>query len=266
MRNFIIAASIVTLIALPAAAADSVYQTTLLEKGQATAEVSTVELQEILKTGSAVVFDARPFEEFSMSHIPGAMNVAQKPGMPLSLYTSDVHEINRLVKEDRSTAMVLYCNGPFCGKSKRLAADLIAAGYTNVRRYQLGMPVWRALVGIAQIELPAAQEVYATDDTAVFVDARPEQRGRLIRGSVHIPVAEVAAAKDDGRLPMLDHNTRIIVFGENGAQAREVATSLAKNAFSNVTFFDGTVDELRDKLRAGDHTCAGSFGVFNREP
>jgi hypothetical protein len=29
--------------------------------------------------------------------------------------------------------------GPFCGKSKRLAEELLEAGYTNVRRYQLGM-------------------------------------------------------------------------------------------------------------------------------
>ena len=42
---------------------------------------------------------------------------------------------------------MLYCNGPYCGKSKRLSADLAAAGYTNVRRYQLGIPIWRALGG-----------------------------------------------------------------------------------------------------------------------
>ena len=40
--------------------------------------------------------------------------------------------------------VVLYCNGPFCQKSKRLAAELLEAGFTNVRRYQLGMPTWRA--------------------------------------------------------------------------------------------------------------------------
>jgi hypothetical protein len=47
---------------------------------------------------------------------------------------------------------VLYCNGPFCGKSKRLSEELITAGYTNVRRYQLGIPVWRALFGVTEIE------------------------------------------------------------------------------------------------------------------
>ena len=263
MRHFIVSCFIV-LLALPVLAADSVYQTTLLEAGQSTSEVTTAELQQILIDKSAVVFDARPVEEFSMSHIPGALNVAQKPGEPLSLYTSDVAEIDRLLHNDRSTAIVLYCNGPFCGKSKRLAADLLAAGYTNIRRYQLGMPVWRALVGINQIELSAVQLVYAADDTAEFVDARPQKTGATVRGAVHIPLAEVTAAKDDGRLPMLDHNTRIIVFGESGAQARAVAASLAKNAFDNVTFFDGTVDQLRRELHAANRVCGGA--VFDREP
>src|ERR1051325_232490 len=62
---------------------------------------------------------------------------------------------------------LLYCNGPFCGKSKRLSAELIEAGYANVRRYQLGIPVWRALGGVTQIELEALLLVLEGDHTAV---------------------------------------------------------------------------------------------------
>lgn len=263
MRKVIIS-SLSLLFSLQLFAADpTIYQTTLMESGQATSEISTAELQQVLKTGSAIVFDARPAEEFAMSHIPGAVNVAQKPGQPLSLYTSDVAEIGRLVKDQLSTPMVLYCNGPFCGKSKRLAADLVAAGYTNVRRYQLGMPIWRALVGIAQIELSAIEDVYATDHTAWFVDARPNASDRIIWRAQHIPLAEVTAAKDDGRLPMLDHNTRIIVFGNDETQAREVAAALAKNAFANVTFYAGSGDDLRT-LRPDHLGC--SHRLFNRMP
>ena len=254
MRKVIIS-SLSLLISLHLFAADpTIYQTTLMETGQATSEVSTAEMQQILKTGSAVVFDARPAEEFAVSHIPGAVNVAPKPGQPLSLYTSDVAEIGRLVNDQRNTAIVLYCNGPFCGKSKRLAADLVAAGYTNVRRYQLGMPVWRALIGLAQIELSAIKDVYATDHTAWFVDARPDAFDRIISRAHRIPLAEVTAAKDDGRLPMLDHNTRIIVFGADAAQAADVALALAKNAFSNVTFYAGSTDDLRS-LRPDHEAC-----------
>jgi hypothetical protein len=48
----------------------------------------------------------------------------------------------------------------------------------------------------------------------------------------------------DGRLPMDDHNTRVIVFGANAEQARAVADPIAKNAFHNVTFFAGDISSL----------------------
>jgi len=67
---------------------------------------------------------------------------------------------------------VLYCNGPFCGKSKRLAEELLAAGHTNMRRYQLGIPVWRALGGVTEIEPEGLRYVLREDSTAVVIDAR----------------------------------------------------------------------------------------------
>ena len=56
--------------------------------------------------------------------------------------------------------------------------------------------------------------------------------------------ADVSKAKDDGRLPMDDHNTRIIIFGADGAQVRAVAEEIAKNAFHNVTYFNGSFEAL----------------------
>jgi rhodanese-related sulfurtransferase len=163
----------------------------------------------------------------------------------MSVYVSDVAEIGRLVP-DRATAIVLYCNGPACGKSKRLGEELLEAGYTNVRRYQLGAPTWRALVGVMQIELDGVRYVRDGDRTAVFVDARTADEFRLgsLPGARNIPLADVIAAKDDGRLPMEDHNTRIIAFGADAEQARAVTAELAKNAFHNVAFFAGTLDDL----------------------
>lgn len=58
-------------------------------------------------------------------------------------------------------------------------------------------------------------------------------------------VGEVFAAKNDGRLPMEDHNTRIVVFGPDGGQASDVAEALAREAFHNVTYFAGTFEEIR---------------------
>jgi rhodanese-related sulfurtransferase len=227
-----------------------VQDATLPDQG-ATGEVSTRELRQILLLGTALVLDTRPHLEWALGHIPGSLNVAPKPGMPMSLYTSDVEEVLRLTAGDRSRPLVLYCNGPFCGKSKRVAEDLLAAGFTNVRRYQLGAPVWRALGGIMQLESDGVQHIYEADKTAVFVDARgPEQfRGGSLSGARHIPMQEVAAAKDDGRLPMEDHNTRIVVFGSNAEEARRVAEEIARNAFHNVSYFGGTFGELQQIVR-----------------
>src|SRR6266542_4932679 len=222
----------------------AIYETTLVESGQKTPEVSTNELRKILTERSATVFDARPFMEYAVSHIPGAVNVSAKPGVPISQYVSDVAEVRRLVGNNKAAPIVLYCNGPFCGKSKRLSEELLEAGYTNVRRYQLGIPTWRALVGTMQIEQEGLQYVREKDRTAWFLDARSadEFASGSLPAARNVPAAEVVAAKDDGRLPMEDHNTRVVVFGANPEQARKAADVVAANAFHNVTFYAGPID------------------------
>lgn len=232
----------------------TVFTTTLGEANVKTPEVSTGELRQILADGSALVLDARPHLEWAISHIPGALNVARKPGVSDSQYVSDVREIERLVAGNRGRALVLYCNGPMCGKSKRLSEDLLAAGFTNVRRYQLGAPIWRALGGVMVTEPDGARYIAASDRTAWWVDARGEEdfRAGSLNGAHHIPLAEVTKAKDNGNLPMEDHNTRLIVFGKDAGQARAVAEEIAKNAFHNVSFFPGSVNDLRAALAGSE--------------
>ncbi len=60
---------------------------------------------------------------------------------------------------------------------------------------------------------------------------------------------ELKKAKKDGRLPVNDHNTRIIVFGRDGAQAKFVAEVLTKQAFHNTSFFGGTFETLQAALK-----------------
>ena len=234
----------------------NIQQATLMEPDQKTPEISTEELRTDLGGEERHRLRRPPFNEYAVSHIPGAINVSAKPGVPISLYVSDVAEIGRAVQDNTAAPIVLYCNGPFCGKSKRLAEELLAAGYTNVRRYQLGIPVWRALGGITEIEAAGVQYVREKDQTAVWIDARePEEfTANSIPNARNLPlsgvkpgkdVGEVKKAKDDGRLPMEDHNTRIIVFGRDGVQARAVAEAIAREAFHNVSYFPGPLERLR---------------------
>jgi rhodanese-related sulfurtransferase len=158
----------------------TIFSTTLMEANQKTAEVSTQELQRVLTDGGALVFDARPPMEYATSHIPGPRNVGQKPGTPISEYISDAAEIERQVP-DKNAALILYCNGPFCGKSERLSEDLLAAGHTNVRRYQLGAPTWRALVGTMEIELDGARYVWESDHTRRVLRRAHAGRVRVVQ-------------------------------------------------------------------------------------
>jgi rhodanese-related sulfurtransferase len=228
-------------------AAPNIFDSTLNEPSVKTANISTNELKKVLADHSATVLDTRPQKEFAVSHIPGAMNVAAKAGVEMSKYVSDVAEVSRLVNNKKDAALLLYCNGPFCGKSKRLSEELLVAGFTNVRRYQLGIPVWRALGGITQIETDGATYVRDNDKTAVWIDVRPaaEFAKGSIAGAKNIPrslvlegkdVGELKKAKDDGRLPVTDHNTRIIVFGGSAEDNSFVADAIAHEAFHNVSF------------------------------
>jgi rhodanese-related sulfurtransferase len=233
--------------------APNILHAVLGESGQRTSEISTAELQRVLRDSSAIVLDARPHLEFAISHIPGAINVSAKPGVAPAMYVSDVAEVGRLVKGNKATPLVLYCNGPHCGKSKRLAEELLAAGHADVRRYQVGIPVWRALGGVTEIELDGLRHVLAHDRTAVVIDVRDtsEFRAGSLPNARHLPrrgvldgkdVGEVLRAKNDGRLPMDDHNTRIVVVGSRAADARYVAEALAREAFHNVAFYRGTAE------------------------
>jgi rhodanese-related sulfurtransferase len=231
-------------------------EATVQESTSKTPEVSTEEVVRALGTGSATVFDVRPFNEFAVSHIPGALSVSAKPGVPISVYMSDIHEIERLLNGNKAAPAIIYCNGPHCGKSKRLSEELEAAGFTNVRRYQAGIPVWRAAGQVTQIEVSAARRILDLDKTAVFVDARnrDDLGDGTVPGAKSVPRAlvtgqkdtgEIRMAKDDGRLPMEDHNTRIIVFGRSADDARYVAEAITREAFHNVSFFAGAPSELK---------------------
>lgn len=238
----------------------SVFEATVLEPGQKIADVSTEQLKRILNNGSAVLVDSRPPEEFALSHIPGALNVAPKRGRPAHQYVSDAAEVGRLLQGAKNRPLILYCNGPFCGKTKRFGTELLEAGYSDVRRYQLGAPGWRALSGKAMQTEPQALQYIRTDPTAVWIDAREPSAfaGGTIAGARNIAASGLRPgkdqgvmkqAKDDGRLPTEDHNTRILVFGADGKDARAVADAIASEGFHNVSFVSVRFDEVVRAVR-----------------
>lgn len=225
-----------------------IYQAILAEQGAKTPEVSTDQLRQILLDGSAIILDTRSVAEFDAGHIPGAtfLNVPA---------AEQIAAVTRKVDGDKTKALVLYCNGPFCQASRRLAEQLAATGFTNVRRYQLGIPVWRALGGPVAVEIPGIKRIHGVDRTAVFFDARAPSD--FAKGS--IPEARNASADlvmsgqlKKIELPEDDFNRRIVLFGHDGAQARKLADFMSNRPWHNVSYFSGTYAELIAGLGAAN--------------
>jgi rhodanese-related sulfurtransferase len=223
----------------------NIFQATLAEPALKTREVSTEQVRRILVDGSAIILDARKHAEYVAGHIPGARNIDAAP-------SEAVAAIERLVGGNKSKALVLYCNGPFCQASRLLGDQLVTAGFTNVRRYQLGIPVWRALGGPTEVELEGIVRIFKTDQTVVYFDARSAEdfaKGSL-PGAHNLPAATAkeltvgSRALQNAPMPRNDFNTRIVLFGRDSAQARTLADALSKLPWHNVVYFTGSFETV----------------------
>jgi rhodanese-related sulfurtransferase len=213
---------------------------------------STEQVRRIVADGSAILVDTRSGAEYAAGHIPSAHSLKG----PVSAH---VAELERLVGGDKSKALVLYCNGPYCGQSRRLAEQLVGAGFTNIRRYQLGIPVWRALGGPTEIELEGIVRIFEVDRTAVFIDARSAEE--FAKGSIptahSLPIETVdetikkmaSGQLADAPLPVDDFNARIVLFGRDATQARAIADLMAKRPWHNVSYFSGPFEALAVALK-----------------
>jgi rhodanese-related sulfurtransferase len=223
----------------------NILQATLGESGK-TPEINTEQMRAIIRDGSMLVLDTRSRAEFDAGHIPGARNLDAAPAAQLAA-------IETLVSGDKSKAMVLYCNGPYCQASRRLGEQLADTGFTDVKRYQLGIPIWRALGGPVAIELAGITRIFKADQTAVYIDARPSgdfARGSL-PGAISAPADDVVSGKlKKMALPEDDFNRRIVLFGEDAAQARQLADFMSKRPWHNVSYFAGSYESLAAALRS----------------
>ena len=246
IRNIACALSAAFMLAVAGpAGADSIHilDATLAEKSP-TPDISTRQMRHILADGSGVVLDSRPRAEFNAGHLPGAQ-VVEGSGEQRTA------AIARLLNGNKSAPLVLYCNGPYCKASRRLAGELIASGFKNVKRYQLGIPVWRALGGPTVIELAGIKRIFDADRTAVYIDARPAAefvKGGL-RGARSLPIDDLTSGKlKKLPLPLDDFNRRIVLFGRDGTQARKLADLLSKRPWHNVAYYPGSFKSLTAAL------------------
>jgi rhodanese-related sulfurtransferase len=220
---------------LPAIAADAEFSS-----------VSTEVLKDMLDAKQEfTLVDARTKEEYSEAHIGKALNITEK----------DFEKVAASLPSDRGALLVFYCNGIKCGKSKKVAAKAKAAGYTNVRIYGEGFPVWeeKGMPIIAGADYakkisttritPAALEKVLREkkDAYVLVDVRDEfefAEGH-IAGAINIP-AETFASKS----AVLPKEKAIVVYCNSGGRSYMAYRKLMKLAYP--TIFQTTFAEWKD--------------------
>ncbi len=105
---------------------------TFLQDRQALEGIGVQELRQRLEEGSAVVLDVRPEAEYRAGHIPGARS------LPVAELRARLREI------PRNREVVAYCRGPYCVFADEAVALLRAKGF-RARRFEQGLPDWRAL-------------------------------------------------------------------------------------------------------------------------
>lgn len=93
--------------------------------------VSRVELSARLRDGMVTVLDVRPFDEYALGHVPGAISI------PVSELEAGLASL------DPSSEIVAYCRGSYCVMAFEAVAKLRGRGF-NARRLEGGMPEWIA--------------------------------------------------------------------------------------------------------------------------
>lgn len=94
--------------------------------------------------GTVKIYDARKKGEYVEKHIPGAISATYNDKSAKNLDFDASEDKYKLDKypADKSTSLVVYCNGPQCWKSFKTVVLLVREGYTNVHWLRDGFPGW----------------------------------------------------------------------------------------------------------------------------
>ena len=116
-------------------------------------EIDAETLQSLVESEMAVLFDARPPQDFKKGHIPGATS------LPISEFDACYDGVAHLLSEGKT--IICYCEGINCTDSSSLAVALFRKGHTDIFVYKGGMEEWNSFgypVDIPQDQNPAGAE------------------------------------------------------------------------------------------------------------
>ncbi len=109
------------------------------------------------KKANVVIVDARPTaRKYDLGHVPTA----------ISIPTRKFDELSHLLPADKATPLIFYCGGLKCPLSPKAATKAVELGYSDVKLFQAGYPVWVEAYGAgptASKAMPAAATAEAAN-------------------------------------------------------------------------------------------------------
>lgn len=200
----------------------------------------------------ALVVDSRPTVKYLEGTVPGA----------LSLPWPEWDKRQGLLPADKATQLIFFCGGFKCDLSHKSAAKAKELGYTDIRVYSEGWPVWVekstrafALVnpkagGAAPVaEAPVATGEIKKDEFLtllqerpagfLLVDVRPEEEYR----KAHIPGAiQILDEKISEHLPTLAQAKEVVFYCNTGSRAAVAYYGAEDAKLKQTRFLNKTVD------------------------
>ncbi len=98
------------------------------------AVLSKKQLLQLIQNHSVVLIDARSENEYSLSHLPTAINI------PFDQIGEHIERVDALPSDKW---LVTYCEGPPCDKSIEMATILFETGFERVAYYYAGFDDWK---------------------------------------------------------------------------------------------------------------------------
>lgn len=93
-----------------------------------------------------LIVDARVPLEYAEGHIPHAVSEPyfEHSGHTIHFDASKDHFNLHKLPKNKSTPVVIYCNGPECWKSYKETTAAVKAGYKHLYWFRGGFPAWKA--------------------------------------------------------------------------------------------------------------------------
>ncbi|MCB2148694.1 MAG: rhodanese-like domain-containing protein [Deltaproteobacteria bacterium] len=180
---------------------------------------------------NVMLIDARPYKpKYIQGHIP----------MAVSIPDSQFDKMTDKLPADKNSLLIFYCGGLKCKLSHKSAMKAEKLGYTNVKVFADGYPVWMA--DKAHYPAVSAEWVKSQIDKGadmVLVDSRPK-KAKYDKGHIPSAISIPDTYFDDQKDQLPSDKNKLLVFYCGGLKCKLSHKSAAKAidmGYTNVKVF-----------------------------